>query len=309
MIIVFNGASNVFMDELCSEFNDFIFENVEESVKHIKSIHNFFKVILKHKIEAVISPGTSPKNILVGLICRIYGIKFIPGIHDVVSHEKEGYLKVHLYNKILCLAANDILVFSKFSKNQLRKLYKNNSQVYRFGAKSIHPKPRLKDIDVIVFGRMLEYQGIKRLPAICHELNDLRIIIASKSIDPSDFHGLNCTVIPEFLSPEILNDLVLRSKVVMMPYESATQSGHIPYSISRFCIPVVTAVGGLSEQVEPFDSVVCSNNDFSIKKFSDLVRINVNRNLPASIFHQWVNFQKQNNILLSEYIKSNFSNE
>lgn len=204
--------------------------------------------------------------------------------------------------------ANEILVFSSFSQDQLIKLFGRSSQVYRFGAKNKYLEPRSKDIDVIVFGRMLEYQGVKRLPAICRYLDDLKIVLASKSLDPSDFDGLNCTVIPEFIAPEMLDDLVLRSKVVMMPYESATQSGHVPYSISRFCIPVVTAVGALPEQVQTFNSVIFYDKEFSAEKYAELVRLNVNKDRPDSLFYQWLEYQKNSNMLLSEYISKDFLN-
>ena len=304
MIIVFNGASNIFMSDLCDEVATEV-ESIGLSVIKIDSLRGLIGQLKTGKIGGVISPATSPLNVVISIFCRLFGAPFMVGIHDVVSHESKDGFKVFLYNKALCFLAHEILVFSEFSRKEILLHFDRSAVVYLFGLRDDVDCSVEKDIDVLVFGRMLSYQGVERLPELCDQLDDLRVVLASRSLVKEHFDNLSCEVIPEFISSGHLHNLVSRSKVVMLPYMSATQSGHIPFAIARGCVPVVTDVGALAEQVSPIGTTVL-RGPFSTEKFAALVRTSLMLASDVYLFRNWMEEKRRQNSGFGLFIRERF---
>jgi len=140
---------------------------------------------------------------------------------------------------------------------------------------------------ILFFGRIVDYKGIEYLikaePLIRKQFPDLKIIIAGPG-DFSKYESLikdknNFKIINEFIPDDKVAELFQRTKMVVLPYIEASQSGVIPIGYA-FKKPIVaTNVGAIPEVIEdgvtgflvpPCDSKALADAIIKILKDDDL---------------------------------------
>jgi starch synthase len=191
----------------------------------------------------------------------------IATIHDVKMHEGERSAIWTLSQKILIKYADKIFVHGEKSKNTLLKMGVDNDKLkviphgdYSFFTKYNGSKVE-DETSILFFGRIVDYKGIefliKSLPLIIRkdpDLKELKIIIAGEG----DFkkytklikNPLNFEIHNRFIPDEEVAEFFQRAKIVVLPYNEASQSGIIPIAYSFKKPVVVTNVGDISEIVE-----------------------------------------------------------
>ena len=113
---------------------------------------------------------------------------------------------------------------------------------------------------ILFFGRIWQYKGleylIKAVPKIAEAVPDVKVIIAGKGDDFSNYQSWidqqdasRFEVHNEYISNERREELFARSEVVVLPYVAATQSGVIPIAYTYKKPVIATTVGCLPEVV------------------------------------------------------------
>ena len=181
--------------------------------------------------------------------------KFIHTFHDPVGHEGDSVQKgVVLYHKLVERLLDAIVVHSDIAKDQTLKLLKPMCPVFQvpLGEKPWKPfnSAPFGTKEVLIFGRLNPYKGLKYYPEILDELYSLdpgiHVTIAGKASDGIESSLLaeigskpNCTLTNRFVEDSDVDGYFERADIVLVPYTSITQSGVIldAYSRSR---PVVS---------------------------------------------------------------------
>jgi len=195
--------------------------------------------------------------------------------HNIFPHERFPFDKQ--LTKMVLKRGDSYVVHSKLDEEDLKEvkpnaLYKRTvlPTFNAFNINHLHKNEarKLLNIDtqknvMLFFGFVREYKGLKHLlkalPQIKAELEDvLLLVVGDFGADKDEYMNLIAELkieseirIVDGYVPDIeVEKYFASSNVVILPYESATQSGivQIAYNFQK---PVIsTAVGGLSEVVE-----------------------------------------------------------
>ena len=207
------------------------------------------------------------------LIPTLFFLKKIPivtTIHDVKNHPGDGNDFLSLLGAIslwmLKRFSDKLFVHGNKLKNELIKegVYENKITIIPHGDYSFFTKYKKDNIKeenaILFFGRVLEYKRIDYLikaePLITKNFHDIKIIIAGRG-DFSKYgnmieqnHKKKFEIINKFIPDEQVADIFQKSKIVVLPYIEASQSGVIPIAYA-FKKPVVaTSVGSIPEIVD-----------------------------------------------------------
>ena len=253
-------SRNSDMIRIAREMSHFFSKSTYVNVQSMRERLNFFINLLYlvcfrqgavfRNTRRILFPTPSVYNVLFAFVARLSGVSISVGLHDIVSHSKGDRVKVYLYNLACTMLANDIITFSRFSKNQYKKNIskKKSCRVFYFGTDRVYFNGE-KSLDVLCFGRLRHYTGIQNLAAIAKQCPELSFHVAGRNAPQALLERIpNVSIHRTYLSDHDLFDLISRSKVVLLPYISATQSGAIPLALSLGTAVVGYDVGGLREQ-------------------------------------------------------------
>lgn len=155
--------------------------------------------------------------------------------------------------------------FILFSKNEFEKLISKNinpenCKILKFGLFNVFNEYNGK-VELIVpeepyflfFGQMKKYKGIDLFFKVAKKLEKLNIKFVAAGNDDDGFLSneieipTNLTVIPRYLTDNEISFLIKKSKALIMPYRSASQSG-IPPTAFAFGKPVISSnIAGVNE--------------------------------------------------------------
>ncbi|NHN72896.1 glycosyltransferase family 4 protein [Vibrio fluvialis] len=189
-------------------------------------------------------------------------------IHDpIVKLDDKFFDKKILYSFYFYLANTYVERYSK----RLTLLSKTFCNYYenKYPKKKINYMPhgvfdyfvryeKVKKYDICFAGRITKYKGLSLLiDAVSILENKYSVVIAGSGNDPR-LHEIkqmdNYCVMNEWISDELMSDIISHSRIVVLPYLSASQSGVITLAHAA-AVPVITTdVGGLSEQVAHMDT-------------------------------------------------------
>lgn len=166
-----------------------------------------------------------------------------------------------------------IILLNSSSRDYYRKKFGVNKVRTGFHPIFDHSNPSRsieKKFDIGFFGRITPYKGIDaflRVARLGENSHGWRSIIAGQGVLPSDANFLErCTIYNDWLDEASLVERILQTKVCVLPYNSASQSGII--SLCHAChVPVVVPpIGGLPDQVEHGKTgiIACDSADKTI---------------------------------------------
>jgi glycosyltransferase involved in cell wall biosynthesis len=264
-------GENTYFKNVSNYYNLLIPRGIKE-VFRIKFIKEFFRVrkqLLKHRYNTVIFFNAHPWALLLTYMLR-NKVRIINSIHDVMPHNGDRNTSyVNLYNNAMLKVSREIIVHSEKSFSDLHQ-YKIKSKIYvtnlwRQYNDYVHP---LESNTILMFGRLNWYKGVRFIGEIARKLPNVKIqIIGKADVDVLDtLNSLNklknVLIINSTINEEEMRKYFTESELIILPYETATQSGVIVDSYS-FSKPVVAfGVGGIPEQisdgisgflVEPYD--------------------------------------------------------
>ena len=197
-------------------------------------------------------------NLAIMMLCR--KVKFYHVIHEVIPHEGDSQEKmVDLMNKAICKLTDYVVLRNKTYIQPMAERYgfpieriKYSELWRRYPAytEPVHSKRML------FFGRMNPYKGIDNLLYIAKACPEIQFSAIGK-VDPqvesivAELSLLdNVSLNTGYVSDEDMRKAFVESDWVILPYNSASQSGVIidAYKYSR---PVVAfEVGAIAEQIQ-----------------------------------------------------------
>tara|TARA_B100000886_G_scaffold197913_1_gene136424 strand:+ start:1624 stop:2580 length:957 start_codon:yes stop_codon:yes gene_type:complete len=224
---------------------------------------NFNKLflILKEilKSNKIISPTPTPFNILFLFFCKLFGKDFFIGIHDPEPHEGKNYKRTLIYNFILTSLSSGILVFSEYSKNVLKSKM-SNKNIYQLlllpSSNSTTLEKIIKDFqyDFSLIGRLELYKGVDEFIMIAEQMPEKKFLLTGEDLIGIDEKKLpqNITFRNSYLDFDEYTDYIRKSKVLLMPYKSATQSGVVADAFQNKTFLISRNVGAIKEQLDVY---------------------------------------------------------
>ncbi len=220
------------------------------------SFYLIFIIIIK-KVKIIHFTTAHISNLFLSVWLKFFKIKQIFTIHDLTPHPSKKAIFIKLYNKLVInFLANEIISFSKRKiETQINKWKFRHFFLSGFKLNINEPKTGQKII--LFFGRIESYKGLENLLDIItmsyRKKLDYRFIIAGKGkiINIEKFKKLsNVEIINRFINDKEIFELFKKATFVLLPYNSATQSGVIILSYS-YATPVIAYdVGALGEYIE-----------------------------------------------------------
>ena len=265
---------------------------------------------LKFKgIKIIIYDTAHISNLGLSAVTKIMGLKQVFTIHDWEPHEGKMKFATTVYNWAASgLLADELIVFS--SVIATKKTHRIRLSGFELGARSDTERS-----GVLFFGRIQPYKGVRHLPLIAKKLGacdpNIRIRVVGAGSDPHLRELEQCAnvdVLNDFIPEELLDKELSETAVVILPYDSATQSGVVIKSFA-FGVPVVAFdVGNLREYISDglsgrlvkhadLDGFVDAVLDTitNQKKFSEIILKNFDKDFGvqaltsqyASLLEQW----------------------
>lgn len=181
-------------------------------------------------------------------------------IHEVIPHEGDSQEKmVYLMNKVVVKFSDIIVLHNKTYMRQMTELYKIRAERLRY-LESWRRYPGytnpVRNKRVLFFGRINPYKGANNLLEIVRMCPNIYFdVIGRVDAQTQDIVDLlaketNVKLNNDYVSDEEMRKAFINSDWVIVPYNSASQSGIIidAYKFSR---PVIAfSVGAIPEQVE-----------------------------------------------------------
>lgn len=201
---------------------------------------------------------------------------YVHTFHDPIGHEGDSVQKgVILYHKLVQRHLDGVVVHSEIAKKQALERLKTKCSVFQvpLGEKPWKPfAPSACDNkEVLIFGRLNPYKGIKYYSSIFEELyqidSSVHVTVAGKAANEVDADVLqkfakkpNCSLVNSFIDESDIDSYFERAGVVLVPYTSITQSGVILDAYSRSRAVVAFDIPGMAQyvpdrenRIKPFD--------------------------------------------------------
>lgn len=184
------------------------------------------------------------------------GYSFVSTLHDVVPHD--GSKTVYCCQKIQCALSDYVVIKSNSFFNDAKSLYRiAEEKIITFGVWRDFPPYQFSrgDGSFLFFGRLRRYKGLDNMLKIAKACPKTQFkIIGSPDNESADIVNRladlpNVYIRPEKVSDNEMDQLFRKSSWVVLPYESASQSGVIIDSY-KYGRPVIAfSVGAIAAQV------------------------------------------------------------
>lgn len=239
----------------------------------------FLAIKLKLKgVHCLLFDTAHISNIPLAIAAKFLGLKLVFTIHDWNPHKGNMTRATRLYNRVVeSFLADHFVVFSPADTDVSCTVLKLS------GFKSDFEKLNAPNQSFLFFGRIQPYKGLHNLVNIAKKVKikmpDAVINVMGDGSDMAldDLLALsNVNVTNKFISEDDLNSQLRKTTAVILPYNSATQSGVIIKSFS-IGVPVIAFdVGALKDYINNgSDGVLVRHGD--VKSFVEAM-IHVNKN-------------------------------
>jgi glycosyltransferase involved in cell wall biosynthesis len=192
-------------------------------------------------------------------------------VHDVFRHpgDRQNIFGADYTKRIAFYKSQQIIVHAELLRQILHQKFRVPDQrlnVLPHGELGSLYKRRSQDNNspeepytLLFFGRVWPYKGLKHLlaamPLIAASFPEVKLIIAGTGEDlnkyfPHGYQHSNIEILNEFIPPEMVASIFHRSKVVILPYIEASQSGVVSLAYGLGKLVVASAIGGLQEVVQ-----------------------------------------------------------
>lgn len=244
---------------------------IEKKTFDLQALYRIVRWIKKQKFEVVFFETLHVWNLAIMVWCH-KNTRVIQMIHDLIPHQGDKHEKgVRLMNRIVCkIADNIVLVNQKYIPmvTQLYGVSLNHVCCVDMWRRFPHyTEPRFTK-RVLFFGRLNPYKGIDNLCEIVRLCPNVQFDIVGRA--DSQIQGYidqlkrmpNVFINNSYVTEEEMQRVFQNADWVILPYNTATQSGVVidGYRYGKPCIAF--DVGAISEQIEDGKSgYLISNGD------------------------------------------------
>ncbi|APT76072.1 hypothetical protein LN42_06530 [Marinitoga sp. 1137] len=303
------GSSDISFKRVLDK-NNLIFETpdtpgFEFKTFNIIEIKKILSQLKKIKCEYIYFYSSHVWNI--PIIMKFKGkIKILHSIHDPFPHENEKNTRnVSFYNKFISKNVDYVILHNEKFKDKFSKKYnidKSKVLVLKLWHEWL-PYKRVKSTNkVLFFGRIQPYKGIEKVIKLAELNPNIIFNIVGKVSEEMEFikkHIKECkniNLIDKYVDEDEMHQFFYESEIVILPYNSATQSG-VLLEAYRHSRPIIAFdVGALSEQMPEH-----LKSEFLIKKddLNDFNRV-LNKYLKKNL--------EEKNKICKEFYNYGFSN-
>ncbi len=197
-------------------------------------------------------------NLAIMMLCHKNTVIF-QMIHDLIPHQGDKQAKsVHLMNKAVCKMADYIVLCNQKYVLKATEIYGvpqeriRSVDMWRRFPKYTEPRYSKR---VLFFGRMNPYKGVNNLLEIARKCPEIKFDVVGR-VDPqlqdsaAELAELpNVTMNNAYVTDNEMAEAFIQADLIVLPYNSATQSGVIidGYRYGRPCIAF--NVGAIAEQI------------------------------------------------------------
>ena len=231
---------------------------IEKDTFNLKEIHSIIRWINKQHFDVIFFETLHIWNLPIMMRChkhtRIYQM-----IHDLIPHEGDKQAKaVHLMNKAVCKLADYIVLCNQKYISKVTEIYgvptDHVCYVDMWRRFPEYTQPHYTR-HALFFGRMNPYKGVDNLLEIVKACPDIQFDVIGR-VDPQVQDIVdeiktypNVNINNGYVSDDEMTEAFVNSDWVLLPYNSATQSGVVidGYRFSRPCIAF--NVGAVAEQI------------------------------------------------------------
>lgn len=232
---------------------------VSKSTFNLKELHRMMKIVRSLSFETVYFESFHMWNYPIIFYCKSKGISYSHVINDVIAHEGDSHIwlrdvlkkvSICMFNRIILRSENGLEKAKTHYPKYAHKMHKVDLW-YSFPE---YCAPRGKT--VLFFGRINKYKGIDKLCDLIRMTSDINYVVAGKADESISeelklLRGLSNVKVDEGIVPyDKMHDYFYNACCVVLPYNSASQSGVVldAYKHSR---PVVAFnVGAIGEEIE-----------------------------------------------------------
>ena len=255
--------------------------------KTIKIISIIISILTKEKKIVIYFLSAHPLNVMTVFAARIINLfphlelTTVSHIHDVTAHAntKNGFF-IDFFQKIQVSLSDKITVYGDHLKSSAKKhfslpdtkIFSYLHGVNRTIDKGTLQQPTIQKKFVSLIGRIDKYKGIDvflDIIAMLEDELDCDFLLAGYGdLSPYDekikkLKKLN--VVNRFLSDDEIDEMLLSSYILVLPYIDASQSGMLPVAYYNACPVIVSDVGGLPEMVKHAETgFISPSKDVSI---------------------------------------------
>jgi len=230
----------------------------EKKTFDFRTLHSIISWINSQKFDVIFFETLHVWNLAIMICCR-KNSRIFQMIHDLIPHKGDRQEKsVDLMNKAVCKLADYIVLANQKYVPKVTEIYGVNPSCVRYVDMwrrfPEYTGPRFTK-RALFFGRMNPYKGVDNLLKIAKLCPDVRFDVVGR-VDPQ-VQGLvnqmkelpNVTINTGYVTDEEMADAFINADWVILPYNSATQSGVVidAYRYGRPCIAF--NVGAITEQV------------------------------------------------------------
>lgn len=257
---------------------------IEKKTLDLKELHSIIHWINKEHFDVIFFETLHVWNLAIMMRCRKKGTRIFQMIHDLIPHAGDKQVKaVHLMNKAVCRLADYIVLCNQKYISKVTEIYGVAPERVRY----VDMWRRFPEYTVprntkhaLFFGRMNPYKGVDNLLQIIKQCPDIQFDVvgrvdsqvqelADEIMSYSNVHMNN-----EYVSDQEMEEAFINADWIILPYNSATQSGVVidGYRFGRPCIAF--NVGAIMEQVDDGVSgylIEPGNNEAFAKKLHEAV--------------------------------------
>lgn len=258
---------------------------IEKKTFDLKTLWSIIKWINIEKFDIIFFETLHVWNLAIMKFChkraRIYQM-----LHDLIPHAGDKQEKsVHIMNKVVCKMADYIVLANQKYIPQVTEIYGVDAERVRFidmwRRFPVYTQPMYTQ-RVLFFGRLNPYKGIDNLLEIAKLCPEIQFDVVGR-VDPKVQELLdqikclpNVTTNNRYVTDEEMANAFIQADWILLPYNSATQSGVVidGYRYGRPCIAF--QVGAIAEQVSDGKSgflIEPGDNHAFAKKLRDAVKM------------------------------------
>jgi glycosyltransferase involved in cell wall biosynthesis len=222
--------------------------------------------------EVCLIPMISPIGLVIEAILNRQGVYILRFLHDAKRHPGDVWPTSRTINRIITHSSFLITLSNNVAKqilvlnpNIIVEIYEHPT----FDFSEELDKLELPKKYFLFLGRIRKYKGLAILiEAFRMQKNtEISLVIAGEGRINEKLPN-NLMLLNRWLLEDEISELVRHATVICFPYIESSQSGLIPFCISKNKTLVITPNDGLVEQVGKYKNVVISNG-YSVSEFKD----------------------------------------
>lgn len=261
---------------------------IEKKTFDIKELYRIIKWINNKQFDVIFFETLHVWNLAIMMFCHKKTTIF-QMIHDLIPHQGDKQEKsVHLMNRAVCKLADCIVLCNQKYVTKVTEIYGVPQDRVRFvDMWRRFPKYTEPSFSkhALFFGRMNPYKGVDNLLEIVKACPEIQFDVMGR-VDPQvqeqvdELRKLpNVTMNNGYVTDEEMARAFIQADWVVLPYNSATQSGVVidGYRYGRPCIAF--NVGAITEQVSEGISgylLPAADNVAFVKKLKEVVGMEKN---------------------------------